>query len=246
MEKRTIQLISMYIAFFAMIAVNALANILPLNGYSTGEVSNMYTVYFTPASYTFSIWTVIYIGLLYWLIRISFHKQPVTATLMWIFISTCVFNALWIVFWHYLFDGIALIVLGLHLLSVFILYAYQRQQRASYSMIIPVSIYFGWLIVAFATNIIYFSVATLEVTNSTQLLLAYLALTVIILISMAVLFSVRDWSILLVFLWSMGGIAVKNFSDQWTLSFVTIILMIFLIVITFLYLRQWKKIKNAD
>jgi hypothetical protein len=39
-----------------MIAVNALANILPINNITTGAVSDSYPVLFTPAGYVFSIW----------------------------------------------------------------------------------------------------------------------------------------------------------------------------------------------
>ena len=44
-----------------MIAVNALANILPVNGRNTGEISDSYENLFAPAGLTFSIWGVIYL-----------------------------------------------------------------------------------------------------------------------------------------------------------------------------------------
>jgi hypothetical protein len=49
------------ISFLLMIALNALANILPINGISTGEVSDSYANLFAPAGFTFSIWGVIYL-----------------------------------------------------------------------------------------------------------------------------------------------------------------------------------------
>ena len=51
--------------FFAfMITMNALANGLPLNGYTTGAISALYPNLFVPAGFTFSIWGVIYLLLL--------------------------------------------------------------------------------------------------------------------------------------------------------------------------------------
>ena len=43
-------------AFIVMIAVNALANILPFNHLTTGQVSDAYPNLFAPAPLTFGIW----------------------------------------------------------------------------------------------------------------------------------------------------------------------------------------------
>ena len=48
----------------ATIVVNILANALPINGLTTAEISNRFQVYFVPAGYVFSIWGLIYLGLL--------------------------------------------------------------------------------------------------------------------------------------------------------------------------------------
>jgi hypothetical protein len=47
-----------------VLVTNALANALPIAGRTTGEVSDMYPNLFTPAGITFSIWGVLYLGLL--------------------------------------------------------------------------------------------------------------------------------------------------------------------------------------
>jgi hypothetical protein len=49
-----------FITFALVLTVNALANILPINGLTTGEVSDSYINLFTPAGFTFSIWGLIY------------------------------------------------------------------------------------------------------------------------------------------------------------------------------------------
>lgn len=51
-------------ATLATILVNGLATTLPLNGQSTGEISDRFPSLFTPAGYVFSIWGVIYLGLI--------------------------------------------------------------------------------------------------------------------------------------------------------------------------------------
>ncbi|MBQ0145950.1 MAG: hypothetical protein KBS51_02380 [Lachnospiraceae bacterium] len=47
-------------AFTAMVAVNILANALPLGGNTSGQVSDRYPSLFTPAGITFAIRGVIY------------------------------------------------------------------------------------------------------------------------------------------------------------------------------------------
>ena len=52
------------IAVVITLAVNALANIIPFNGQTTGEVSDRFQVFFVPAGYVFAIWGVIYLALI--------------------------------------------------------------------------------------------------------------------------------------------------------------------------------------
>ena len=49
------------IGFIVTIVVNGVANALPLNGVTTGELSDIYGNLFTPTGYVFSIWGVIYV-----------------------------------------------------------------------------------------------------------------------------------------------------------------------------------------
>ena len=64
MKKDTIRQIVVVVAVLATIVVNGLANTLPINGLTTGEISDQFEVYFVPAGYVFSIWGLIYLGLL--------------------------------------------------------------------------------------------------------------------------------------------------------------------------------------
>jgi len=55
--------IFMIVSLVFTLTVNALANALPINGLTTGEVSDRYPVLFVPAGYVFSIWGLIYLAL---------------------------------------------------------------------------------------------------------------------------------------------------------------------------------------
>ena len=52
------------VATLGVIAVNAAATLIPINGYATGELSDLYPTGFTPPGYVFSIWSLIYLGLI--------------------------------------------------------------------------------------------------------------------------------------------------------------------------------------
>ena len=52
------------VSVIATLVINALANILPLNGLETGQISDQFQVFFVPAGYVFSIWGLIYLGLI--------------------------------------------------------------------------------------------------------------------------------------------------------------------------------------
>ena len=54
--KDKIRQITVVLTSLFTIVVNSLANALPLNGQTTGEISDRFVVYFTPAGYVFSIW----------------------------------------------------------------------------------------------------------------------------------------------------------------------------------------------
>lgn len=64
MNKDIFRQISVIVALIVMIAVNILSNALPLNGLTAGEISDSFDVYFVPAGYVFSIWSLIYLGLI--------------------------------------------------------------------------------------------------------------------------------------------------------------------------------------
>ena len=62
--KLTIQQILVVLTTLFTLTINILSNALPLNGLTTGEVSDSFQVYFVPAGYVFSIWGLIYIGMI--------------------------------------------------------------------------------------------------------------------------------------------------------------------------------------
>lgn len=151
----------------AMIAINALANILPINGMNTGEISALYPNRFVPDGFTFSIWSLIYFLLLAFVVMstVTAWKRggtPVSSLtyqlLPW-FLITCVLNAGWIIAWHYLQVGLSVLIMLIFLITLIRIYLilHPHQQLLSPGQRIwiytPFVVYLGWISVATIANI---------------------------------------------------------------------------------------------
>lgn len=220
MSKDTVRQYVNLLAMLAALTVNILSNALPLNGLNTGQISDQFKVFFVPAGYVFSIWGVVYIGWIAFVIfqlRASQKSSPRLRSLGYWFALSCVFNAAWLFCWHYQQFGLSVIVM-LALLTTLIL-SYLRldvgrlQVGAAerWSVDIPFSVYLGWVSVATIANIsdyLYFvgwngfgiapqvwAVIMLAVASVLGLLMARMR---------------RDAAYLFVFVWAFIGIAVKQ------------------------------------
>src|SRR4030095_10884491 len=115
----SLQLLNIF-GFFVMIIVNGLADLLPIGGVTTAEVSTKYPNYFVPASITFIIWAFIYLLLLLFCIyqgATLFQQQKagvstkeiVAGKIGFLFLLSCIFNCFWICAWHYREIGLSVI-----------------------------------------------------------------------------------------------------------------------------------------
>ena len=104
MNKDTLRQILVLIAAFATIIFNILANALPLNGLNTGELSDRFQIFFVPAGYVFSIWGLIYLGIIAYAIYQVLPAQkenPRLRSIGYLFILSCLANISWLFLWHY-------------------------------------------------------------------------------------------------------------------------------------------------
>lgn len=152
-----------FITFAAMIIVNALANILPLNNLTTGEISDSYPNLFAPAGITFSIWGIIYLLLgiytLYQLTlnKVSREKQNFIRELNLYFIATSVINSIWIFAWHYKMIPLTVVLMLGLLISLIkiagIINTAKLNLKEKLLIKVPFGIYFGWITIATIANI---------------------------------------------------------------------------------------------
>jgi hypothetical protein len=156
---RSILLLISSVAMLAMLVVNVLANVLPINGMNTGEISDRYPSMFTPAGITFSIWSIIYLALIGFLVHAWRNKRDtrIQTLLPW-FIATCVFNVSWILVWHFLLPVISVIIMMALLITLAIIFLKIRSfefvdWRENIFISFPFTIYFAWICVATIANV---------------------------------------------------------------------------------------------
>ncbi|MCC7019621.1 MAG: tryptophan-rich sensory protein [Ardenticatenales bacterium] len=143
------------------LAVNAAAVMLPLFGRDTGAISDGFDVRFKPAGYVFSIWSVIYVGLLAFAVYQVLPAQRTNRRLAAIdrpFVVSCAANAIWLVVWHALLFPATIAVMLVLLGSLITIYRRLDARRADvgaaerWCVDTTFSIYLGWIAVATLAN----------------------------------------------------------------------------------------------
>lgn len=141
------------ILFVGMIVMNYLANALPLNNRTTGQLSDLYPNLFVPAGITFSIWGVIYMLLIsYCIIQFTGSNQIAISGIGWLFAATCIFHASWIVAWHYEKLPMSLLIMVLLLITLITINI--RIANLNLGLIkIAFGVYLGWICIATIANV---------------------------------------------------------------------------------------------
>lgn len=146
-------------AYVAMVVVNALANIIPINNISTGAISDSYFNLFAPTGLTFSIWGVIYLLLgAYVFVQIQRLRvkegeriEPSSIKMNALFAISSVANVFWILAWHYRVIWLSLVLMLIILLClIFISFPLRKTDLLTKAAF---GIYFGWICVATIANV---------------------------------------------------------------------------------------------
>jgi len=169
--KKTLQLANI-ISFIATVIVNYASNTGAINNTTIGDVSNSLTSLFTPAGYAFSIWGLIYLLLLGFVIyqsRSLFVKTRQDSYILktgWWFVLSCIANVLWVVFWLYGYFSMSVIAMFVLLYSLIriVLNNSMELWDAPISRIVflwwPFVFYSGWVTVASIANVSAYLVST--------------------------------------------------------------------------------------
>lgn len=221
-NKKNINQIAICTSFVIMILINSLANILPLNGMTTGQLSDLYPNLLVPIGYTFSIWGLIYISLTSYVIyQFKFNKKypdnhdHVIKKINTYFVISNVLNALWIIAWHYKYIYLSMIIIFLMLVSLILIRTTISQRinlnkKEVWYVKNPFSIYLGWIIVANFLNLIVvlddlFNGFGIDIEIYTSI---FIVLALIVGVTLIKIY--KEKLLPVVFIWAFGGILFKH------------------------------------
>lgn len=224
-DKLTFKILNLF-AMTAMVAINILAQTLPLGGHTTAEISAMYPTLLTPAPITFSIWSVIYILLGYVVIRqLLTAKDEATEKMGWWFAISCGLNIAWIVFWHYqllLFASVAIVGLWVALMMLS-----DSVKTESWLHKAAFRIYYGWITVAMAAQLYILLSANLPGlhTKTIALIITISAMVVLTAFGLAKVMGERDGFFGIAIAWALAGIFINHVGPGYNGMYLSIVLV---------------------
>jgi hypothetical protein len=211
------------IAVISTIVVNVLANVIPFNGVTTGEVAARYDVLFQPAAYVFSIWWLIYLGLLAYAIyqaRLPRRDDPQLRSLDLPVIVSSLANIAWIVVWHNGQITASFVIMLVLLGALLTIYgrlgqpALGKDPTRLWLVNRVFSVYLGWITVATFANL----GVLLQESGWTggalgRLPWFILGVVAVLIVAGLVAWFRADVAYLLVLVWAFVGIGVERGSD---------------------------------
>lgn len=230
-------------SFLVMVTINALANTIPINGVTTGEVSTMYKNLFTPASITFSIWGLIYILLAGYVIYQwgffqsgnSIYTSCLLEKVGIYFTISSVANVLWILAWHYFLIALSMLLMIIILVCLILISSKIRNETGYIKF--TFGIYFGWITIATIANVTTLLVSIgFDGFGISEVAWTVIILIVGLVIAAATILTNRDIAYGLAIIWAYIGILIqhtsaKGFDGRYLAVIVTAIICIVLLSI---------------
>ena len=193
-----------------------------VEGETVGSISDKYPSLFTPAGYTFSIWGVIYLALLYqavYFLYVSFKTgeddSAVSIAAPWLILAN-ICNGLWLWFW--LHESIGTSVILIFLVFIFLMIAVLKLNMERWDAPVkymagvwwPIDIYVGWLAVACIANTASWlnAIGWASEDSGVQWTISVLVLAVIVNLFMIISRNMREFAV--VGIWALIGIAVRH------------------------------------
>ncbi|RCX13590.1 TspO/MBR related protein [Fontibacillus phaseoli] len=235
--------------FLAVIAMNIVAETLPLGRADTGELSQRYFSLLTPAGYAFLIWNVIYVligcCIVYLFRQRDNGERWMKSFTLW-FILSCLFNMGWLVLWHYEYLILSFIAMVLLLITVAATYRLTRKiehptRGETWFLRLPFSLYSGWTCIATLVNL---QVVIEHSGLSINLPKPAMAITLLFIGTLAVILIgsvTRDGAHPLPVAWGYAAIAFKHREEQglfFTAGLAAAILLVFALGLLFISARD--------
>lgn len=210
--------------FGVVIVANALAGSGALSGESIGVIANRYPNAFLPASYTFGIWSLIYLALAAFTVDQAVRPRPdslVQRRLAWHWPVNGALNVAWIVSFSFSRFWLAMAAMVALLANLIVIHRSigdprRLGRRDLATTALPFQLYLAWISVALIANA--FQLATVvqwsglgvpEEVWSVVMMAAATALGAFMALARGVLVFP------LVVAWALAGIAVRHASEAW-------------------------------
>ena len=262
-KKETFLKILVVLSYTAMLFVNAIAVILPINGRATLDVFDYYPNLFMPADISYNIWVLIYLLFAFYLLyqlglfgtgsnnadNELLNRSRIT------FIITRMLNIGWIFAWHYDYMAFSLMLTILKQLCFLWFSKTIRKEylttREKLLIKLPFSVSYGW--------------ATIAVVSHTVILLVSIGWDgfgipepawIVLLIAMLTAFVIhrgirnKDFAYYLAVLWAYIGILLRHmenngFAGHYPVVIVALISGMIAIAVGIIYLLFFRRIRSA-
>lgn len=226
--------------FLLTIIMNYIAQVIPFNGQTNGEVSDKYSTLITPADYAFSIWGVIYLALgiyvFYQALWAPTDQRVFDKIGKWL-IASFITTSLWLPAFQYELLSLSvlimlLILIALIMINIILLKDDTIVGNEQILLKIPFGLYLGWISVATIVNItVLFKYSMSVFIGADELLWLWIILTVGFVLAVMISNWSRNVSITLVFAWAYLAIGKKENQSEDT-ELITILATILLLLIS--------------
>lgn len=222
MKKRFIPLIAVIVS----IAFSAWASIARIGWVGQKEISDKYFSLITPAPFTFSIWTLIYLAFIVVAFMIATKKIKVNFYQKMLFSGVLLLSSAWLIPWQLDMIGISVWVIFILFLLTLELFIKSRNEEKLFCL--TTELFTGWILVATTANFVVFLISTGNIINLPQ---ALIFLSFIFVVDSIFLIKYKALIPAFVFIWTSIGIYAEQndiILKKWlaTLSFIMILLLL--------------------
>jgi len=202
-------------ATIGVLAFNWLAATGRIGGGDTGEISNKYSTLVTPAGYAFSIWGLIYVGLVafgvYQLLPANIARfRPVRS----LYIFTCALNCAWLYFWHAEQIVVCFVIIVALCITLFLINYHLKGPRSladNWIVKAPFGIYFGWVTAAMSVNfVIMLKYLRLDLSFTAETILGVVLILAVAVAAIAIRVKLTNYFYPIAVAWALTAIAVKQ------------------------------------
>lgn len=209
------------VLFVVVLLINYLSSAGIIFPYTQSEISDMHTNLLAPAGFAFSIWGVIYFGVVVSLLTPFFRwgtedlRRDFEEGVAPYYMAWMVFNIIWIITWSYDLIFIALIAIVIY--TIILVLAAKRVERLGsfednrWLVTYPLGLHAGWLLTASYANLMTLLAKNdFDVLGDTGVWLTIGLMVLIVATVAAVYYWIDNVVIMVPALWALFGIFMKH------------------------------------